>query len=176
MTTAQNIVGADRQDEHRARHIAGADRVHEFRLRDRIEQDLGKGGQLHAHGLRIELSADGVEHPAVGDQDPERGKIAAESDEPGRGQMLHLGEAVPSKEEQPIEGGLEKEGDDALDCERRAEDVAANANSSSVRAELELNRDAGRDAHREIDAKKRAPELRRIAPDGASGHRIDRSP
>src|SRR5208283_1787783 len=98
--------------------------MHEFRLGDGIEQDCGKGGQLHAHGLRIEFGPNGIEHPAVGDENPERREIAAECDEPGRGEMLYLGEAIPSEEKEADESRLEKERDDCLDCERRPEDVA----------------------------------------------------
>ena len=174
MATLQNVEGADREHEHRARHIAGADRMHEFRLRDRIEQDLGEGGQLHAHRLRIELGADRIEHPAVCHQNPKRREIAAERDEPGRREMLHAGEAVPAEEEEADEGRLQEEGEDSFNRERRAENVADIMRViAPIRAELEFHRHAGRDAHRKIDPEERAPEFRRVAPDRASGHHID---
>ncbi len=43
----------------------------ELGLRDRVEHDLDEVGHFHAHGLRIELGAGRVLHPAIGDQYPQ---------------------------------------------------------------------------------------------------------
>src|SRR5208337_5577302 len=88
--------------------------------------------------------------------------------------MLDLAQAIPAKEEQPDEGRLEKEGHEALDRERRAEDVADVVRIiAPIRAELELHRDPGRDAHREIDAEQGSPKFRGVAPYRAARHHID---
>jgi hypothetical protein len=42
-----------------------------------------------------------------------------------------------------------------------------------VGAELELQREAGGDAHREVDAEQLAPELRHVLVDLLAGHHVD---
>ena len=96
-TAGQQVIGRDRDDEHRADHITGADRVDEFRLRHRIEDQIPERGQLHAHGVRIEHGADRMLHPAVGDQNPQRGKIRAERHQPGHGEVAELRQDDPSR-------------------------------------------------------------------------------
>ena len=81
---------------------------------------------------------------------------------------------VPAEEEQADERAFEEEGHQALDGERHAEDVADVVRVvRPVRAELELHRDAGGDAHREIDAEQDSPEARHVAPDRPPGHDVD---
>jgi len=88
--------------------------------------------------------------------------------------MLHLAQAIPAEEEQPDEGRFEEERHQSFDGERRAENVADVVGViGPIGAELKFHGDAGGDAHGEIDAKQRAPELRRLFPDFSSGHHID---
>ena len=47
----------------------------EFNLSYRVENDVGKAVHLHAHCFEIEVGADRVLHPAVGDQNPQRGEV-----------------------------------------------------------------------------------------------------
>ena len=42
----------------------------ELCLRDRIEQYAAEGGELHAHGLVVEMGANRILHPGIRDQDP----------------------------------------------------------------------------------------------------------
>ncbi len=72
IASAQQIPGRNREHEHGAGDIARRNRVYELGLRVRIEDDRPEVGHLHAHGDVVELGADRVLHPAVGDQDPQR--------------------------------------------------------------------------------------------------------
>ena len=86
-----------------------------------------------------------------------------------------LREPLPAEEEQSDEGRLEKERHQALDRERRAEDVAHVVRVvGPVGAELELHGDAGRDPHGEVDAEQQPPEARHALPDLAPGHHVHR--
>lgn len=74
--------------------------------------------------------------------------------------MAHPAEFVPAEEHQPDEGGLEEEGHEPLDRERRAEEGAdLVALIAPVHAELEFHSDAGRHAEHEVDAEERGPEF-----------------
>jgi hypothetical protein len=73
-----------------------------------------------------------------------------------------LGEPVPAEDPQAEEGRLEEEREQALDRERRPEDVADEPRvGAPVHAELELLHDARDDAHGEVDEEELSPELRR---------------
>ena len=174
MAALQQEPGRDRQHEQRAGDIAGRHRVHEFGLRHRIEQDRHEVGDFHAHGFGIELRPHRVLHPAIGDEDPQRGQIGAERHEPGHREVGLLAHPVPAEEEQPDQRRFQEEGHQALDRQRRAEHIAHIVGVvGPVHAELELHRDAGGDAEREIDAEQRAPEFRHVLPDLTAGHHID---
>ena len=89
--------------------------------------------------------------------------------------MLHLGELVPAEEEQADKRRLQKEGHQAFDRQRRAENVAdIMAVITPVHAELEFHGDAGGDPQDEVDPEQRSPELGHLAPDRAVCHHIDR--
>ena len=161
-------------DEHRAGDVAGADGVDEFRLRHRIEQQLPERSQLHAHGVGIEDGADRILHPAVGDQDPQRGQIGADRDQPGDRRWPSFGSRSQPKKNRPTKVDFEKECHQAFDRQRRAENVADIMRViGPVGAELEFHGDAGGDPHGEIDAEQLAPESRHVAPDFPAGHDVD---
>ncbi|MNM96149.1 hypothetical protein D3C81_1086160 [compost metagenome] len=171
----QQVVAGNRQDEHRAGDVAGRHGMHELDLRHRIEQQRAEVDQLHAHGLVVELGAHRVLHPAVGDQDPQRRQVGAQRHQPGHRQVLHLAQAIPAEEEQADEGRLEEERHQALDGQRRAEDVAdVVAVVGPVGAELELHGQPGGDAEGEVDAEQLAPELDHVLVDLFAGHHVDR--
>ena len=68
---------------------------------------------------------------------------------------------VPAEDPEADEGRLEEEREQALERERRAEDVADEPGVlRPVHAELELLHDAGDDAHREVDEEDLAEEPR----------------
>ena len=83
-------------------------------------------------------------------------------------------EPVPAEEEHPDERRLEEERHQPLDRERRAEDVADVVRVvRPVGPELELHRDAGGDAHHEVDAEELAPEPRHVPVDLLARHHVD---
>ncbi len=174
MPAPQQIEGADGEHEDGSGHISRAHGVNDFGLRHGIEQKAVERGELHAHGLRLETRAHWALHPAVRDQDPERGDIGADADQPGDDEMADSGESIPSEEENPDKGRLEEERHQTFERERRAEDVAHVMRVvGPVGAELEFHGDAGGDTHGEIDTEERTPEPRHGAPDPASRHDVD---
>jgi hypothetical protein len=101
-------------------------------------------------------------------------EIRAERDEESGEQVAALRHAVPAEEEQADEGRFEEERHQPFDGERHAEDVAHVVRVvGPVGAELEFHRQAGGDAHREVDREELAPELRHVLVDGLAGHHVD---
>ena len=74
----QQVPRRHAEHEHARGDVARRDRMHELHLRDRIEEHLAHAGDLHAHRLEVERGADGILHPAVGDQDPQRREVRAQ--------------------------------------------------------------------------------------------------
>ena len=88
--------------------------------------------------------------------------------------MRDFRQAVPAEKEQANETGFQEKGHQAFDGERGAENVAdVMAVIGPVHPELEFHRDAGGNAHGEIDAEQHAPKLGCLAPDFLAGHDID---
>ena len=74
-------------------------------------------------------------------------------------------EPVPAEDPEPDEGCLEHERAEALDRERRAEDVAdVGRERRPVHPELELHHETGGDADREVDQEERPEEAREPEP------------
>ena len=148
--------------------------MHELGLGRRVEEHRPEVGELHAHRLVVEHRAHRILHPAVRDEDPERREVAAHGEEDRHQQVLRLRQPLPAEEEQADERGLEEERHQAFDGERRAEDVADIMRVvGPVGAELELERDAGRHAHGEVDSEEFPPELRHVLVDRLAGHDVD---
>jgi len=79
------------------------------------------------------------------------------------------------KKNRPTNVDSRKKRHQPLDRERNAENVADVMRViSPVGAELEFERDAGGDAHREVDAEQLAPELGHVLVDRLAGHHVDR--
>ncbi|MNJ37901.1 hypothetical protein D3C77_327370 [compost metagenome] len=170
----QQIEGRDAQHDHGGADVTGRDGVDELGLGHRVEEHRHEVGDLHAHGVGIEGGADRVLHPAVGDQDPQRRQVGAQGDHEGDEQVGVRLQLVPAEEHQADEGRLEEEGHQALDRQRRPEDVPDVVGVvAPVHAELEFHGQAGRDAQHEVDAEDRAPEAGDGPPDRPTGHHID---
>ena len=71
VTTAQHIVGADAEDEHRAADVARCHGMDEFHLCDRVQDQLREADHFHTHGFEVEIRRNRVLHPAVRDEDPQ---------------------------------------------------------------------------------------------------------
>ena len=83
----------------------------------------------------------------------------AEHGDPERRQVEARREPVPAEDPEAEERGLEGEGGEALDRERRAEDVADEPRvDRPVHPELELLHEPGRDPDREVDQEERPEE------------------
>ena len=171
----QDVPGGNAEHEHRGSDIACGDRMNELHLRDRVEEHLSEALHLHAHRLRRKHRADRVLHPAVGDENPQRGQIRAERGEEGHRQVLALGQLLPTEEKQTDEGRLEKESHEAFNRQRRAKHVADVLRViRPVGAELELHRESGGDAEGEVNPEQLAPETGHVLVDLFAGHDIDR--
>ena len=149
--------------------------MHELDLSHRVEQHGGDIHQLHAHCDGVELGANRVLHPAVGNEDPERGEIGAERHQHGHQQVLTAGELVPAEEEEPDQSRLEEEGHQPLHRQRGTEDVPHILGVvSPVGAELELQGDPRGHSHHEVDTKQLAPEAGNVLVDHLAGHHVGR--
>ena len=168
--TAEHVVGGDGHHEDGARHVAAGDGVDELGLSPFVRENGPEVDHFHSHRLEVELSADGIHHPGVGNENPEGGEVGAHGHEDRGGKMLALGEAVPAEEEEADEGGLKEEGHQAFDGERGAEDVAHVVGVvGPVRAELELHGDAGGNAEGEVNPEELAPEAGHVFVDFLAG-------
>ena len=104
-------------------------------------------------------------HPGVGREDPGCGEHGAQGDAPDCQQVHALGEAAPAEDPQAQEGGLEEEGEERLNGQGSAEDVANEAGVfGPVHTELELLHDAGGDAEGEVDEEELAKETGCLQP------------
>ena len=171
---AQQVPTGDRDDEQGADQHGGTGRMGELVHRIGREGDLEEVLHLEAGGLGVEGLADRILHPGVGHQDPHRRQAGADCHHPGGKQVESLGNAVPAEEHDREEGGLEEEGEDALDGERRAEDIADHPRVvGPVGAELEFQDEPGGHADGEVDTEQLHPELGQPLPLLVAGAHVD---
>ena len=83
VTPSQQVERTDREHEHRTGHIARAHRMDELGLGDRVEDHGHEVRDLHAHRVGIEMGANRMLHPAIGDEDPKCRQVRPERHEPG---------------------------------------------------------------------------------------------
>ena len=155
--------------------ISGAHGVDELCLGYGVEQHCAKVGHFHPHRIGVEGRAHRILHPAIGDENPQRGEIGPNRDHEGHRQMPQFRQTIPAKEHQSDEGCFKEEGHQSFDRERRAENVADIMREiRPVSAEFELHGQSGSDAENEVDPEDLSPEPRDFAPDRAARHHIDR--
>ena len=148
--------------------------MHELGLRIRVEHHRPEVRHFHAHGQVAEFRADGVLHPAIGNQDPERRQVGANRHQEGHQQVLGFAQPIPAKEKQADHGRFQEKGHQSFNRQWRAKDVTHIVRViRPVGAKLEFERDAGRHTQRKIDAKQLAPKTRHVLPDHVAGHHID---
>ena len=113
-----------------------------------------------AMGGGVVCGTHGVLHPRVGREDEHRGNHGAKGGQVDAGQVDSLGELVPPEDPQADEGRLHEEGEEGLEGQRGAEDVADESRVlRPVHTELELLHDSGDDAEGEVDEEELAVEL-----------------
>ena len=166
LAAAQQVPAAHAYGEETARHPAAQDAVEELDNGYALEGHAEEVHHLVAHGVGVELHADGVLHPAVGHEYPPGRERGADAREPRGAEVELLADFVPAEEHHGDERRLHKEGHDALDGERCAENVAHEPGIvAPVRAELELKDDARGHAYGEVYAKELLPELGSMFPE-----------
>ena len=146
----------ERPAHHSPAHVVGVLREHPW-----VEEDRPVVVQLDVAVLQHPV-ADRVLRPGVGGDDEVARSPRAEEDHQRREPVNPLAETSLSPEEQPHERGLQEEREGALHRQGLGDDVAGERGEGCpVGAELELQGDAGDDAHYEGYGEDLAPEPRR---------------
>ena len=104
--------------------------------------------------------ADGLLHERIGNEDPQSREIGANGHGPHDRRVHGFGQFVPAKDPDAQEGGLHKEGQQALNGQGRAKDITHEARVlGPVHTKLELHDDARYHAHGKVDEEELSPEL-----------------
>ena len=169
VASAQQVPRAHAHDEDRRQEERRGDRMRELVDRHGREEYVPERIHLVAHRGDVERTSDGILHPAVGHQNPQRRKVGADGREPRSREVEAAAHLVPAEEHHRHEGRFEEEGHDPLDGQRRTEDVAHEVGVvRPVGAELEFENQSRGYADGEVDAEQPHPELRRAAPEGVA--------
>ena len=121
---------------------------------------------LVAHRLGVEDHPLWVLHPSVGYEDPYCRDRCPDDREPAGGEVEASADLAPAEEHHSDEGTLHEEGQDTLDSQRSAEDVADEpAIVRPVRPKLELQYDPSGDTDSEVDPEELLPVLGRLLPE-----------
>lgn len=167
LVLAEKMPGRNPEDKKGTDHIGGQHCMAKAEETRRVGEDREEVRHLIA--LVGSLVADRMLHPAIGEEDPERGEVGddrGESDGQGVGPLREL---VPAEDPGAEKHRYKEEGDRRLDGQRRPENVSDLPRVlRPVHAELELERDAGDDSQGEVDEEELAPELCRLEPEQAN--------
>ncbi|MPM29577.1 hypothetical protein SDC9_76117 [bioreactor metagenome] len=156
----QQVPAGHTHHEGAADHVRGGQRVRDGGQGHRVGQHGAEVGHLGAAAGLVEGEADGVLHEGVGRQDEDRAQHGADRGQPDRREVHALGQPVAAEDPDAEEGGLHEEGQQRLESERGAEDVADHPGVlGPVHPELELLDDAGDDTHGEVDQEQLAEEI-----------------
>ena len=162
---AAQVPAGHAEHQEAAGEQPGHDRVGPGEEHEPLGEDVEDVVCLRAIRLRADLVADRVLHPGVRREDEVRREPGTEPDEVDGREVNLRREPVPAEDPQPDEGRLEHERPEALDRERRAEDVPDVAREAGpVHAELKLHHEAGGDADREVDQEESPEEARHAQP------------
>ena len=158
VVAAQEVPRGNAEHEKAAQHPGGENRMQVLAPRKGIRDDL-KEARKFGPAIAQDV-ADGVLHPAVGEDDPQRREVGGNSDQPDGQQVDLLAHMVPAEDPDRQKDRFEEEGGGGFNGEERAENVAHVFRiARPVGAELEFERDPGHDAQREVDDEKLSPEL-----------------
>ena len=163
---AQQIPRADPHDEQRGEDERRGDGVEELVDRHGRQRHGRERGHLVAHGFEVEVAPHGVLHPRVGDQNPPRREVGTEGREPRGREVETPADLAPAEEHHGDEGRFEEERQNALDGQRRAENVAHEVGVvGPVGPEFEFEDQARGHADGEVDAEQAHPEFGRAEPE-----------
>ena len=158
LVLAEQVPRGDAEHKEAAEHPCGENRMEILAPCEGVGHDIKEAGQLGAAVL--DDVADGVLHPAVGEDDPQGGQVRGDGHKPDRGQVDLLAHALPAERPHRKEGGLKEEGGRGFDGQQRAEDVAHIFRvARPVGPELEFEGDPGYDAEDEVDEEQLSPKL-----------------
>ena len=122
---------------------------------------------LIAGRVGVEFHPHGVLHPGVGHQYPPRRDGGAQARQPGGSQVEAAAHLLPPEEHHGNKRRLHEEGHNALDGQRRSEDVAHKpAVIAPVGTKLKLQDNARGHADGEVDAEQLHPEAGGTFPEG----------
>ena len=170
VAAAEQEPAAHGHDKDGSREPAARDGVAEFVDRERLESYAEEVHHLVAHGVRIEVHARGMLHPAVGHEDPPSRDGCTQAGEPGGGEVEAFADFTPAEEHEGDESRFHEEGQDAFDGQRGAENVAHKPGIvAPVGAEFKFENDTRCHSDGEIDAKEFLPELGGFLPEFVAG-------
>ena len=162
----EQVVAANTHGDDSTEEPAGDDGVEELCHSHGIERHGGEVDHLIADGVRIEVHAGRILHPAIGDEDPPGGDGGTEDRHPGGEVVEAVGDLAPAEEHHHEERRLQEEGYDTLDGERRTEDVADEVGViGPIGTELKLEDKTGSDTDGKVDPEDLLPKLGRLAPE-----------
>ena len=195
VAAAEDVVGADTDDEESSGHPASEDDVGESVDGRGVEDhgpevghdgadaaevglgdDVADGENLGSAGgiLDFEVKSGRGLHPGVGDHDPDGTEVGSGADHAGGEEVEARADFVPTKEEEGEEAGLEKKRKNALGGEGATENVADEAGvGRPVRAEFELHDDAGGHADGEGEREDAGPIARHVVVKRVAGFQPD---
>ena len=160
------VPAADGNNEHSTDNPRRDDGMAELIDGKRRERHIEERHHLVAHRVGIELTTHGILHPGVGNQNPPGGDGGTQTREPGGSQVEARRHFLPAEIHNSHKGRLHEERHDALDGQRRPEDIAHEPRVvAPVGTKLELEDDAGSHTHGEIDAEEFLPEARGVFPE-----------
>ena len=165
---------AHANDEAGGEGVGGGDGVGEFAEGGGGEEDGPEVLHFVAGRVGVECHAHGILHPGVGHEYPKGRDVGAHEHEPSGDEVETTTDFVPAEEHDGHEGGFHEEGEDALDGQGCAEDVADEPGVvAPVGAELEFEDEAGGHADGEVDAEEFHPEFGGVEPVRVAGARPD---
>lgn len=153
------VPGRQARDEGAANHVGRGELVGQGGQEDRIGEQGAEVGELCAPVA--EGGTHRVLHPRVGGQDEDRGQHRARGGHVDGQQVQFFRKPVPAEDPHADEGGLQEKGQQCLQRQRGAENIAHETGVlGPVHAELEFLHDAGHHSRREIDQEKLPEEFR----------------
>ena len=169
-TFAEQVPGADADDEDRCKYESRRDGVEKFVHGHGREEHVPKVDHFVPSGFGVEPHSGRVLHPGVGHQNPEGREVGADGGEPGGGQVEFFGDLVPAEEHHGNKGRFHEEGHDAFDGERSAEDITDEVGVvAPVGSELEFEDKPRCDPDGEVDAEESHPEFGGSFPEFVTG-------